>query len=67
MVKINMPDTAKKRDAPVLIAVDDVSVTEWVKLYEACAKRGATRRPRDCIDADVLETLSLLDVDVESS
>ena len=62
-----MTDTEKKRDAPVLIAVDDVSVTQWVKSYEAYVKRGGTRRPRDCIDADVLETLSLLGIKVASS
>ena len=66
MVKINMTDTEKKRDAPVLIAVDDVLVTQWVKSYEAYVKRGETQRPQDCIDADVLETLSLLNVGVES-
>ena len=43
LVKINMADTEKKRDAPVLIAVDDVSVTQWVKSYEAYVKRGGTR------------------------
>ena len=62
-----MTDTERKRDAPVLIAVDDVSVTQWVKLYEAYVKRGGTRRPRDCIDADVLSTLGLLDIEVASS
>ena len=67
MVKINMTDTEKKRDAPVLIAVDDVSVTQWVKSYEAYVKRGGTRRPRDCIDADVLDTLGLLGIEVASS
>ena len=36
-------------------------------MYEVYVKRGGTRRPRDCIDADVLATLSLLDVEVESS
>ena len=62
-----MTDMEKKRDAPVLIAVDDVSVTQWVKSYETYVKHGRTRRPQDCIDADVLTTLSLLGVDVESS
>ena len=66
-VRINMTDTEKKRDAPVLIAVDHVSVTQWVKSYEAYVKRGGTRHLRDCIDADVLETLSLLGIEVASS
>ena len=38
-----------------------------MKSYEAYVKRGGTRRPRDCIDTDVLEALSLLGIDVESS
>ena len=67
LVKINMTDTEKKRDALVLIAVDDVSVTQWLKSYEAYVKRGGTRRPRDCIDANVLGTLGLLGIEVASS
>ena len=62
-----MTDTERKRDAPVLIAVDDVSVTQWVKSYEAYVKRGGTRLPRDCIDADVLDTLGLLGIEVALS
>ena len=62
-----MANTEKKREALVLIAVDGMLVTHWVKSHEAYVKCGGTRRPQDCIDADVLETLSLLDVGVESS
>ena len=40
-----MADMEKKRDAPVLIALGDASVTQWVKSYEAYVKRGGTRRP----------------------
>ena len=61
-----MADTEKKRGVLVLIAVDNVWVTQWVGSYEAYAKRAGTRRPQDCIDADVLGSLSLLDVSVES-
>ena len=37
LAKVNMTDTEKKGDAPVLIAVDDGLVTQWVnlKLYGA--------------------------------
>ena len=46
LVKINMTDTEKKRDALVLIAVDDVLVTLWVKLSEAYVKRGGRESTR---------------------
>ena len=46
MVKINMTDTEKKRDALVLIAVDDVLMTQWVKLSEAYVKRGGRESTR---------------------
>ena len=55
MVRVNMADTEKKRDVPVRIAVDDMSVSQWVKLYKVHIKRGGTRQLRDCTDADVFE------------
>ena len=55
-----------KRDAPVLIELDEAAVTDWVKQYEAYVKRGGSRRPRDCIDADVLAAAKLFGVDVKS-
>ena len=59
-------DKENKRDAPVLIELDEAAVTDWVKQYEAYVKRGGSRRPRDCIDADVLAAAKLFGVDVKS-
>ena len=53
--------------SPVLTKLGEVEVTSWAKRYEAYVKRGGRRRARDCIDDDVLETISLFGVDVHAA
>ena len=48
-----------KRIAPALTDLDEASVAQWAKDFEAYVKRGGKRRPRDCIDADVLVAVAV--------
>ena len=59
-------ETETKRIAPALTDLDEASVAQWAKDFEAYVKRGGKRRPRDCIDADVLVAVAVCDVAVET-